>query len=181
LVDGAKAGWALLAEKRRTIGEKFEMTVIDAALRPIADRLHGANATDGDIQLLRSRLSNDLVPDWLVNLLKSYRLAGVCFSLSASDDQSGIGAEVIWLTVRQIISEAFESEPGKSVVSLKFLPIGACAIGSGDPYFLDVREASNDPLLVRVPHDCAAASPYPLERVEVVASRLSVFFGNASV
>jgi hypothetical protein len=155
--------------------------MLDRALSQIANRLHGTNATDGDIELLRSRLPDNLMPDWLVDLSKNYRLAGVCFSLSDDADNSGLGAEVIWLAPRQLVSEAFDAEPGRSVISSKFLPIGVCAIGSGDPYFLNLRGASNDPPVVRIPHNYAATNPYPLERVEVVASRLSEFFRNASL
>jgi hypothetical protein len=154
--------------------------MLDDVLNGITNRLQGANATDRDIQLLRSRLPNALSPDWLVDLLKGHGLAGVCFSLSGDRDPSGLGVELIWLTSKQMISEAVDVEPGRSVTSSKFLPIGSCAIGSGDPYFLDLREASNDPPVVRIPHDYADGNPYPLQRVEVVALRLSEFFRNAS-
>jgi hypothetical protein len=155
--------------------------MLSQVLQEIANDLRGASAADSDIRLLRSRLPNSLVPNWLVNLLEGYKLAGVCFSLSSDSDNSGLGAEVIWLTPEQIVSETTDSEPGRSVVASQFLPIGACAIGSGDPYFLDLREASNDPPVVRVPHDYAGGSSYPLERVEVVSPRLSDFFRNAKL
>jgi hypothetical protein len=155
--------------------------MLDDVLKGIVDRLQGAKATDGDVRLLRSRLPNALSPDWLMDLLKGYKLAGVCFSLSGDHDRSGLGAELIWLTPEQIISEAFDAEPGRSVVSSKFLAIGSCALGSGDPYFLDLREASNDPPLVRIPHDYAGGTSYPIERVEVVVSRLSELFHSANL
>jgi hypothetical protein len=84
----------------------------------IAQNLHGLAATEEDVRLLRSRLHESLVPDWLVSFLRAHRLAGVCFSLSKHDDKSSLGADVIWLTPAQIVSEATECQPGISVVPL---------------------------------------------------------------
>src|ERR1700746_3828768 len=102
--------------------------------RQIAERLYGRIATDRDMVLLRSRLPDSLVADWLVELLEQHGLAGVCFSLNKDKDNSGLGAELIWLTPEQIASEANDSEPGRSVINSRFLPIGSCGIASGDPY-----------------------------------------------
>jgi hypothetical protein len=120
------------------------------------------------------------VPDWLVIKLRENGLAGVCFSLDADDDLSGLGADLLWLTPEQIVSEATQCEPGLSVVSLGYIPVGACAKGSGDPYFLDMRSGRRDPPLVRIPHDFASIKPYPLDRVEQVSKTLSEFFSKAS-
>src|SRR5262245_56616592 len=119
----------------------------------IADQLHGATATGEDIRILTARLGAHLVPDWLARLLTGYKLAGAHFSLSANDDRSGLGADVIWLTPAQMVSESCECQPGLSMRALAFLSIGACAVGSGDFYYLDLRNGSDDPSVVRVPHD----------------------------
>ena len=150
-------------------------------LQGISDALHGTKATSSDIEFLTNSVPNNLMPNWLVSLLSKYKLAGTEFSLNPKDDQSGFGAEVIWLTPMQLVSEAYDSEPGTSVRPLGLLPIGACAIGSGDPYFLDLRVTSNDPPVVRVPHDYAGRGVYPLEKIELVASSLSHFFGAARI
>jgi hypothetical protein len=159
--------------------ESLEAKTPIQCLQRIAGVLDGASATDDDIQLLRSRLPATLTPDWLMSILREYRLAGICFGLSEEHDRSGLGADVTWLTPGQIVSESCDAEPGISVLPCGFLPIGACATGSGDPYFLDLRQASSDPPVVRVPHDYAGRGPYPLNKVEVVSSSLSQFFGNA--
>jgi hypothetical protein len=112
-------------------------------------------------------------------LLSGHPLAGVGFSLNEEHDESGIGASVLWLTPAQIVSESVECQPGTSVLSYGFLPIGGCAEGSGDPYFLDLRNSSDDPPLVRVPHDYASSGPYPLEKIEIVTSSMSEFFRNS--
>jgi hypothetical protein len=152
---------------------------LNQRLQRIATDLHGALATDDDIHLLRSRLPAVLTPDWLINILREYRLAGVCFSLSKEHDRSGLGADVIWLTPEQIASESLDVEPGISVLPYGLLSIGACATGSGDPYFLDLRQVSSDPPVVRVPHDYSGRGPYLLNKVEVVSSSLSQFIANA--
>jgi len=152
---------------------------LNDVLQKIAVKLRGASASDGDIQLLKSRLPRALVPDWFIQLVTDYKLAGACFSLNKEDDDSKLGAKIIWLSAEQIVSEAIDVEPGISVLSSGFLPIGACGLGSGDPYFLDLRRSSNDPPLVRIPHDYAAIHPYPLERVEVVTPTLADFFSKA--
>jgi len=154
--------------------------ILDFVVKEITQKLHGSAATEKDIRLLRLCLQANLVPDWFVGLLRENGLAGVCFSLSANEDQSKLGAEVLWLTPTQIVSEATECQPGISVVPLGYIPVGACDEGSGDYYYLDMREASHDPPLVRVPHDCAGRGPYPLDRVELVAESLSNFLGKAN-
>jgi hypothetical protein len=148
-------------------------------LAGIAHQLRGAAATDNDLRILTSRLPANFLPDWFASLLAEYKLGGVDFSLSKNDDCSGFGAEMIWLTAEQMVSEAIEVEPGISVVTSGFLPVGGCALGSGDPYFLDLREGSDDPPVVRVPHDFAGGATYPLDRIELVARSLSEFFSHA--
>jgi hypothetical protein len=155
------------------------MTMLELILREINERLRGAPATDADIRLLRSSLHPDLTPDWLVTTLSQNPLAGVSFSLDATNDESELGASLLWLTPAQIVSEATECEPGLSVVRLGFIPVGGCEEGSGDPYFLDMRAQSQDPPLVRIPHDFATTKPYPLGRVELVTYALSIFFSHA--
>ena len=152
---------------------------LDLCLRSINPNLSGTRATDGDIHFLKSQLPTTLTPDWLMALLRGHALAGVGFSLSEDHDESGIGAELIWLTPKQIVSESVECQPGRSVLSYGFLAIGACVEGSGDPYFLDLRNSSDDPPLVRIPHDYAVSVPYPRDKIEIVTSSMSAFFRNS--
>ena len=151
------------------------MTPYEAVSR-IGKQLHGVPATSRDIQVLRHFFSETLMPDWFLALLMDFGLAGTYFSLDLDEDQSGVGADVLWLTPEQMISEARDSEPGLSIMSSGFIPVGACAQGSGDPYFLDLRDMSANPPFVRVPHDYAGGSSYPLHKIEVVLSSLSEFF-----
>jgi len=154
---------------------------LNQRLQEIAKDLYGVSATDDDILFLRSRLPPALRPDWLISMLRDYKLAGVSLSLAMEHDRSRLVADIIWLTPQQIVSEAQDAEPGISVMSSGFLAIGACATGSGDPYFLDLRGTSNDPPVTRIPHEYATQNSYPLDRIEVVTPSLSEFFSNASI
>jgi hypothetical protein len=159
---------------------KPDLVMLDLAIKGIAQILRGSAATEEDVRLLRSRLNTSLVPDWFVALLRENRLAGVSFSLAEYDDESKFGAELLWLTPTQIVSEATECQPGTSVVPLGYIPVAGCAEGSGDPYFLDMRAAANDPPLVRIPDDFAGKGPYPLDRIELVTETLSKFLSKAT-
>jgi hypothetical protein len=165
---------------RRPLIMRTEAT-LDEVLQVIADELDGAPATDNEIRLLRDRLPAALVPDWLVDALGRYRLAGTDFSLTEEQDLSGLGADLVWLTPKQMIGEACEMEPGFTIVPSGFLPFGGCSVGTGDPFFLDMRDGSNDPPVVRVPHDYAGGGSYPLDALELVAPSLTAFLKISKV
>jgi hypothetical protein len=145
----------------------------------IGNRLDGRVATEPEIVELRAALS---APEWLARLLRNYRLIGSRISIDEHVDESGLGVALLWLSPQQMISEAYEAEPGATVCPQGLLPIGACASGSGDPYFLDLRDhSSTDPALIRVRHDLAGRGEYPPEGLERVASSLSSFLSKAFV
>lgn len=92
-----------------------------------------------------------------VQLMQSYPLSGVCFSLDENDDESGMGVDLVWFTAEQMIEEALSAYPGKVVLNLGYLPFAACLVGSGDPYFLKMKgSALKNPTVVRIPHDLVA-------------------------
>ena len=154
---------------------------LDEILRIIANELNGNTATPADVRMLRDRLRPKLVPDWLVDALQRYRLAGTEFDLTEAQDLSGLGAEVRWLPAWQMTAEACDLEPGATILSSDFLPFGGCAIGTGDPFFFDLRDGSTDPRIVRVPHDYAGDETYPLDAVELVSPSLSAFLRTAKI
>ncbi|MEH6447822.1 MAG: hypothetical protein V7765_04090 [Oleispira sp.] len=144
--------------------------------------LSGEKASEEDINHLVARLPKELLTSSLISLLQNYFLAGVCFSLDEEDDESGLGADIKWFTINQMLEEALEVYPGKSVLTLGYLPIGACLTGSGDPYFIKVSGTNDDPPLVRIPHDLASADEeYPESEIEVVCVSLSHFFNKAEI
>lgn len=148
-------------------------------LELIADRLDGRVAEEAEVAVLSAVLS---APEWLVKLLRTFRLVGTRISIDEHADESGLGVVLLWLSPQQMISEAREAQPGIAVCPLGLFPIGACASGSGDPYFLDLRDSgSTDPALIRVRHDLAGRGDYPPEGLELVAPSLSSFLRKAFV
>lgn len=157
-------------------GKGAESMTLEEVLALVAGRLGGKVATESDVRDLRAGLTPLSLPEWLVHVLRAYRLAGSRMSIDERADESGIGVQMLWLTSRQMISEAHDAEPGMTVCPLGFVPIGACASGSGDPYFLDLRDPnSTDPAVIRIRHDLAGRGEYPVEGFERVAPALSTF------
>lgn len=149
----------------------------------IADALTGRCASEAEIALLKERFPPAMVPEWFVTLLREFRLARASLSLAESDDMAGLGAELYWFAPEGMISEAFDYYPGISVLGVGFLPIAGCAMGSGDPYFLDLRVSTVDPPVVRLLHDFAPLDgrAFPEEGIELVSRSLSEFFAKARV
>lgn len=148
-----------------------------------AAALKGTYASDDDLSVLRSKFPLGAVPEWFMALLKEFRLGRASLLLSESDDMAGLGADLYWFRPEDIISEAFDYQPGISVLGTGFLPIAGCAMGSGDPYFLDLRVSMIDPPLVRILHDFVPfdGRPFPPEGIELVSRSLSAFFAKATV
>jgi hypothetical protein len=157
------------------------MDIFDA-LQKIRGSLKGSLTSSSDAQMLVDRLPDGLVPAWLVKAMCDYPLAGTSFELTEGNDESGLGADLQWFSPKMMLEEALQFYPGISVLPLGYLPVAGCLLGSGDPYFLRVRDAKiSDAVLVRVPHDFAIGDPYPEELIEVVASSLSKFLQLAAV
>ena len=154
------------------------MSVTDS-LEKKAGLLTGAVVTDAQITVLQGALSSHVLPDWYLLLLKTFPLCGTCFSLEDEEDLSEMGVEVMWFTPEQIVDEALNAYPGKKVVDLGYLPVGACLTGSGDPYFLRIKGGSVNPSLVRIPHDAPPDEDYPEGQIEIVTTSLSDFFDYA--
>lgn len=140
------------------------------ALKSKESALTGTVQKKEDCVALQTGLPDGIVPDWLVNLLSQFPLCGSEFELAEENDTSGLGASVGWLDLDGILSEARDCQPGLSVLKLRFLPFGSDLTGSGDPYFLDLRDNSEDPMVVRIPHSYAVESNYPLDKVEPVCT-----------
>lgn len=146
------------------------------ALAERSKEICGAKLAPVQRQQLESTFQK-LIPNCLLDLMTEFGLAGKTFRISAEEDESEIGVDLKWLGAEDIIKEALDFYPGKSVYSLGYIPVGSCLDGSGDPYFLFVRDIDDscDPPLVRVPHDYATAESYPEDKVEIVSAKLSDF------
>lgn len=150
---------------------------IEEQLEKKKNLLGGIIINDFEADNLKNKLPSELLPSWYIQILKKFPLVGVNFSLDEEHDQSGMGVDLKWLSPAETIDEAFEAYPGKSVIDLGYIPIGACLLGSGDPYFLKFKgDNSNDPSLVRIPHDFSSEEEYPENEIEIVCKSLSEFF-----
>jgi hypothetical protein len=148
-------------------------------LEQVASKLDGRQATQAELAQLKAQVPAHLLPDWLVAAMADYRLVGSYLELGMQADESGRGVSFEWLTPKSIVEEMQDLEPGLTVASKGFLPIGACESGSGNPYFLDLRGAGDDPPVVRVRHDLAGRGDYPQEGLQRVAPSLSRFLSQA--
>lgn len=158
------------------------MTVLKE-LQKIESFLTGSKITKSEAYDLAKNLSPELLPAWLMEALQNYPLSGACFSLDEDNDESGLGADLKWFSVDQMIEEALSAYPGKVVLKLGYLPVAACLAGSGDPYFLKMKDSNlGDPVLVRIPHDLVAEDDsYPESEIEVVCISLSSFFNLSEI
>jgi hypothetical protein len=161
---------------------KAEDMKLRKVLEYLGPRLRGRLVTEDEAAILRKQLPSDVTPDWLLDLLRSYRLTEAMFSLSEGDDDSELGVEMRWLTPAQIIEESTSCYPGLAAIKLGYLPIGSCFQGSGDPYFLKM-DKSRDPPVVRIPHEASKANEDLIDegRVEAVSSSLAGFLQRATV
>ena len=93
-----------------------------------------------------------------------------------------MGVDMYWLSPDSIIKEAFDLYPGKLVLRKGFIPVGACALGSGDQYFLCSGE-SCEPVLVRILHEAVPPiddHEFPEEGIERV-SKLLTFLERSAI
>lgn len=99
-----------------------------------------------------NKLSQQLaVPEQWLSWMVSYPIADAEISLSEQDDLSGLGVEIMFMDDKDILVEAKECYPGLVSTNQGYIPFGACALGSGDPYFFRLADGA----VVRIPHDSA--------------------------
>lgn len=152
---------------------------LETALKEKINELRGKKTSMEEVEMLKTALP--ALPSWFLDIIAGYPLCGASFFLNDELDQSGLGAELSWMKPSHIIEEAVRAEPGKSVLGLGYIPFGSDLSGGGDPYFLAVTISECDPPVVRVPHDYAVQSPYPIDEIELVSPALSQFIRSSSV
>ena len=79
-------------------------------------------------------------------------LIGAAIEVPESEDLSGAGAWIEVLDEAGAEVEASDFFPGLVVIEDGFVPIGGCQLGSGDQYFLNVRDPQPGPVY-RIYHD----------------------------
>ncbi|WGL59041.1 hypothetical protein QEJ31_10975 [Pigmentibacter sp. JX0631] len=109
----------------------------------------GRKATDAEIKLLLTKVT--FVPNWYCELIFNYPLINRGIEISQDKDHSRMGIDLYWMSPEQTIEELFDYYPGINLKSEKIFPFGICAMGSGNPYFIDTN-SSKFPVL-RIIHD----------------------------
>jgi hypothetical protein len=132
----------------------------------------GRQATSAELERLKAL--SPPIAGWCISLMGTFDVIGYEVLVEPDNDPSGLGVEFRWMTPQQIISEATESQPGIAAGRHGLTPIGLCLSGSGDPYFINTLESDNPPV-VRVPHEAVTGGELDLDAIEVVSSSLSAF------
>jgi hypothetical protein len=146
----------------------------EAGVRQKLREAGGCALSASDGERLRSEF-HDLSLQPLLQVWSIVPLTGAYFIVDADADASELGVEMQWMSAGEILDEAKNATPGIQARACGLLPIGECASGSGDPYFVDARDASLP--VVRVPHAAIDGQGRLREdRVELVASSLEKFF-----
>ena len=105
--------------------------------------------------------------DYWRTFLEQHHLVGREISVPEDSDVSGIGIEIEILDEQGSQSEQTGYYPGIAVAAAGFIPVGGCGIGSGDPYFINVRDGEGGPLY-RIYHDEVVDQHYDAKAAIVV-------------
>ncbi len=112
-----------------------------------------------------------MIPEYWTQFMTLHNIEGKEYELSEARDLSGVGAIIEILCQDDIKIEATEYWPGIGVLNDGYVPIGHCAVGTGDPYFINVHDGANGKLY-RICHDMVTASGYNAsEAIAVVLSQ----------
>jgi len=129
-------------------------------------------------------LAGDLgleVPSWLTELVTTVPLCGLELGWKAYDPAPGFDG-VMWMEwsdADNIRSDSLECYPGLAILKHGYINVASCSQGSGDPYFICVKQG-DDPPLYQVYHDIGDKSKVILAKGRrQVASTLSQFFCDA--
>ena len=107
-----------------------------------------------------------MFPDYWVDFLEKYNLCGKEVEVPENDDLTGLGIEILILDEAAAQQEVEELYPGIAVAKDGFIPVGGCAFGSGDPYFINERADQAGPLY-RIYHDLVGEEGYDRDQAVV--------------
>jgi hypothetical protein len=93
-----------------------------------------------------------MFPEYWKIFTEAHGLIDVSACLSESDDLSGLGADLRFLSEAQSREELTEFWPGIGIGPHGYVPVASCSGGSGDYYYINRNNGQNGPLY-RVYHD----------------------------
>jgi hypothetical protein len=106
-------------------------------------------------------------PDYWTRFIQDHGLAGTAVEVPAEADISGLGIELEFFDEEGTRSEAEDLFPGIRVLEDGFIPVAGDALGSGDPYFINIRDGDGGPLY-RIYHDAVGENGYDPNKAVVV-------------
>jgi hypothetical protein len=111
-------------------------------------------------------------PDCYRDFAQRHGLCGKEVEIPDSDDLSNVGACISFFDEPDAREEAEGYYPGIVVTRDGFVPIGGCALGSGDPYFINIHDPQPGPVY-RIYHDSVHDEGY--SRADAIARVLDSY------
>ncbi|MGE3173057.1 MAG: hypothetical protein AB7O97_10570 [Planctomycetota bacterium] len=107
-----------------------------------------------------------MYPDYWIAFLAQHQLTNRVVIIGEGDDVSGVGADLTLLNQDKSLGEQ-GAYPGLKVHEHGFIPVAACNLGSGDPYFINANDGPHGPLY-RIYHDAVGEDGYDDSAIDIV-------------
>lgn len=157
---------------------------IENSLNSLLERIpkFGKKAILEEINAINQNCS-EILPDWYAKILLNYPVCGLEIGwqqYEPEEDFDGINW-MMWSNLEMMQSEMIDAYPGIAIYKHGYLNVATCSHGSGDPYFINVKEGDN-PRVLQVFHDVSDEYKIIVEEgIDIVANSLSDFFQNCIV
>ena len=100
-----------------------------------------------------------MFPEYWQEFTLTHQLIGMSACVDESDDLSGVGVDLQFLTEAQSEEELTECWPGIGVARDGYVPVAWCSLGSGDYYYINRNDGLNG-ALYRIYHDAVGPDGY---------------------
>ena len=107
------------------------------------------------------------MPPYWLQFIQAEGFVGHETTIPETEDISGVGADIAWLTEKESAYERDQLYPGLGVRKDGYVPVGGCAIGTGNPYFIREQDGVGGPLY-RVYHDEVQEGGYDAKKAIAV-------------
>ena len=136
--------------------------------------LMGIEQTENHFNGLDERIKS-VIPEWLKTMLIKYKIANL---LIDTRDIDGEEISVQFNSFELIQDAGLEAYPGLAILELGYLGIAEDPTGSGDPYFISLKEGNNPPVY-QIYHDVSDVGEEIIkEGKELISHKLSDLFKN---
>ncbi|MCP4976227.1 MAG: hypothetical protein GY931_08715 [Maribacter sp.] len=104
-----------------------------------------------------------MIPDYWIKFMDENNLRDVMCEIPEEADLSELdGGSIEIFKEEEIIDEATNYYPGIGVVKDGYIPVASCSHGTGDPYFINIKDGKAGKLY-RVYHDAVFDGKYNKE------------------